>query len=202
MQLGLSEKQGESLVRLARRAIEKYLIDGEITDEKTEDKKLMEKSGVFVTLYKYPEKLLRGCIGFPYPVYPLWEAVKKAAIASAVEDPRFPPLSLSELPTVIIEISVLTMPERLDVESPEKLLSLIEIGKHGLIVKRGVRSGLLLPQVATEYGWDEEAFLSETCLKAGLPEDCWRKKGTEIYRFEAEIFEEVRPLGPVKRVSR
>jgi len=200
MQSGLSEKQGESLVRLARRAIERYLIDREIIDEKTEDERLMEKSGVFVTLYRYPEKLLRGCIGFPYPVYPLWEAVKRAAIAAALEDPRFPPLSLSELPKIVIEVSVLTVPERIDAEL-EELPSLIEIGKHGLIVKRGVRSGLLLPQVATEYGWDQETFLSETCLKAGLPEDCWKKKGTEIYRFEAEIFEEVRPLGPVKRVS-
>jgi len=200
MQSGLSEKQGESLVRLARRAIERYLIDREIIDEKTEDERLMEKSGVFVTLYRYPEKLLRGCIGFPYPVYPLWEAVKRTAIAAALEDPRFPPLSLSELPKIVIEVSVLTVPERIDAEL-EELPSLIEIGKHGLIVKRGVRSGLLLPQVATEYGWDQETFLSETCLKAGLPEDCWKKKGTEIYRFEAEIFEEVRPLGPVKRVS-
>jgi hypothetical protein len=200
MQSGLSEKQGESLVRLARRAIERYLIDRKIVDEKTEDERLMEKSGVFVTLYRYPEKLLRGCIGFPYPMYPLWEAVKRAAIAAAVEDPRFPPLSLSELPAVVIEVSVLTVPERLDAKL-EELPSLIEIGKHGLIVKRGVRSGLLLPQVATEYGWDQETFLSETCLKAGLSEDCWKKKGTEIYRFEAEIFEEVRPLGPVKRVS-
>jgi len=199
----LTLEEGTSLVRLARRSIERYLIDGKIPEDRTSNPKLMRKSGVFVTLYKYPGKMLRGCIGFPYPVYPLWEATKRAAISAAVEDPRFYPLTLDELPDIIIEVSVLTTPERIDdlAENRSEIPKLIKIGIHGLIVKRGIFSGLLLPQVATEFGFNEEIFLDETCRKAGLEPGCWKSEDTEIYRFEAEIFEETKPLGEVIRIG-
>ncbi len=199
----LTLEEGASLVRLARRSIERYLMDARIPENQTSNPRLMKKSGVFVTLYRYPEKMLRGCIGFPYPVYPLWEATKRAAISAAVEDPRFRPLSLDELPDIIIEVSVLTPPERIDnlVEDRLEIPRLIKTGSHGLIVKRGMFSGLLLPQVATEFGFSEEVFLDETCRKAGLEPGCWRDENTEVYRFEAEIFEEIRPLGEVVKIE-
>ncbi len=126
--------------------------------------------------------MLRGCIGTIEPLNPLYETVAEMAIASAVRDPRFPPLSLEELPFVTIEISVLSPLEK--VENIEE----IETGKHGLLVRRGFFSGLLLPQVATEYGWDRETFLEHTCLKAGLPPSAWQDERTEIYKFTAEVF--------------
>lgn len=125
---------------------------------------------------------LRGCIGFPYPVKPLAEAVQEAAVGAALQDPRFPPLRAEELSALEIEISVLTPPKSLEP-------SQVKVGVHGLIVSRGGRSGLLLPQVAMEYGWDAPTFLAQTCLKAGLPKDAWRKDA-ELSAFEAQVFSE------------
>jgi AmmeMemoRadiSam system protein A len=143
---------------------------------------LREKRGTFVTLWT---EGLRGCIGFPYPVKPLAQAVQEAAVAAAFQDPRFPPLAPEEWPQVGIEISVLTVPKSID---PSR----IRVGIHGLIVNRGGRSGLLLPQVAMEYRWDAETFLGQTCVKAGLPSDAW-KRGAEIFSFEAQVFGDPSP---------
>lgn len=140
---------------------------------------LREKRGVFVTLW---EEDLRGCIGFPYPVKPLFLAVQEAAVSAALEDPRFPPLDLEELSLLQIEISVLTEPKPIE---PEE----VKIGVHGLIVRQGNRSGLLLPQVAMDHHWDAESFLSQTCVKAGLPPDTWKKR-TGLFAFEAQVFSE------------
>jgi AmmeMemoRadiSam system protein A len=117
-------------------------------------------------------------------VKPLYQTVAEMAVAAAVEDPRFPPLTLDELPLITIEISVLSPLE--EVEDVEE----IEVGKHGLYIIRGFYRGLLLPQVATEYNWDRETFLQHTCLKAGLPTDCWQDQETKIYKFSAEVFGE------------
>ena len=198
----IQDAWGEFLVHLARKAIEYYLETGkEIEPPENTPLELWEKMGVFVTLNRYkvpPQQALRGCIGFPYPLYPLVKAAIKAAIYAAVDDPRFPPLSLDELDDITIEVSVLTPPEL--VESPPKERpQKIKVGKDGLIIKKGIYSGLLLPQVPIEWGWDEEEFLSETCWKAGLPPDCWMNENTEVYRFTAEIFEEEHPNGSVKR---
>ncbi len=115
---------------------------------------------------------------------PLLETVIEAAEASAFHDPRFPPLDKRELPGISIDISVLSEPR------PLASLDEIQVGTHGLIVRRGLRSGLLLPQVATEYGWDRDTFLTHTCFKAGLPGDAWRAPDTEIELFSAEVFGE------------
>ncbi len=140
---------------------------------------LREKRGVFVTLWTDD---LRGCIGFPYPVKPLAEAVQEAAVSSALQDPRFPPVRGEELSHIEIEISVLTPPKPI-------LPDQIKVGVHGLIVAQGNRSGLLLPQVAVDYGWDVETFLSQTCVKAGLPPGAWKGKAN-LSGFEAQIFSE------------
>ncbi|HSR13350.1 MAG TPA: AmmeMemoRadiSam system protein A, partial [Thermodesulfobacteriota bacterium] len=123
-----------------------------------------------------------GCIGTIQPSKPLYQVIGDMAAAAAFEDSRFEPLGAGELKDLDIEISVLTPLERM--KDPGE----IEIGKHGLYVKKGFYSGLLLPQVATDFKWDRETFLEETCRKAGLPKDAWKGKGTEIYLFSADIF--------------
>ena len=140
---------------------------------------------------------LRGCIGYPEPVYPLVEATIKAAIAAATQDPRFYPVSLKELGHCIIEVSVLTKPELLKVDSPKEYPEKVEVGRHGLIVERGLARGLLLPQVPVDEGWTSEEFLSHTCMKAGLMPDCWLDEETKIYTFEGIVFAETSPKGEV-----
>ncbi|MFN3504796.1 MAG: AmmeMemoRadiSam system protein A [Caldimicrobium sp.] len=142
---------------------------------------LYEKRGVFVTLLK--KGALRGCMGSLFPEHPLYEEIVEVALNSAFKDPRFPPLEEKELSEVEIEISLLTPMKR---AKPED----IEVGKHGIYIKKGFYRGILLPQVAVEYNWDKETFLKHTCLKAGLPEDCYLDPEVEIYIFTAEIFRE------------
>jgi hypothetical protein len=146
-----------------------------------------EKRGVFITISKMGE--LRGCIGLPYPVMPLGEAIEHAAAAAALEDPRFPPVKKEELGDISLEVTILTVPVTLEA-SPSQRPRKIEIGRHGLIVRGMGTSGLLLPQVATEYGWDTTTFLEHTCIKAGLSEDCWKNGSVEFLTFEGQIFSE------------
>lgn len=163
--------------------------------------KLLQPCGVFVTInsVRNGEKELRGCIGLPYPSAPLAQAVIESAISSATQDPRFNPLSLKELSRVVFEVSVLTPPRMIEADKPDEYPSKIKVGEDGLIVERGVFRGLLLPQVPVEWEWDEEEYLCQCCIKAGLPPDNWLLKGTRIYEFHAIIFEEEKPEGEVKR---
>ena len=144
-----------------------------------------EKRGVFVTLEKGGD--LRGCIGFPLPVLPLGEAIRDAAISAAFDDPRFPPVREAEYPLLSVDVTVLSVPVPLPGE-PAARADLVEVGRHGLIVRCRGRSGLLLPQVATEFGWDAREFLSHTCQKAGLPFQCWSTSGCEVLVFEGQVF--------------
>lgn len=195
----LTIDEGKFLVRLARRTIEHYLRTGKKLPQPKVPEKLRERRGVFVTLEKRGE--LRGCIGYPLPVLALVEAVIDSAISSAVSDPRFPPLELEELPDTTIEVSVLTLPEEIKVSDPRDYPKNIQIGKHGLIVEWRGYSGLLLPQVPVEWGWDAEEFLSQTCMKAGLMPDCWLDEGVKISRFSAQIFAEKSPGGEIEEIS-
>jgi hypothetical protein len=145
------------------------------------------KRGVFVTLTRNGS--LRGCIGLPYPVMPLGEAIEHAAKAAALEDPRFPPVSKDELASIALEVTILTVPVPLLCEPAERPAN-VKVGKHGLIVRGMGTSGLLLPQVATEYGWDSITFLDHTCEKAGLSGKCWTSKNIELMTFEGQIFSE------------
>jgi uncharacterized protein (TIGR00296 family) len=200
MTFDLTLDEGTYLVRLARKTIEGSF-RGEKVDLTDAPEKTSEICGVFVTINRLRggEKDLRGCIGYPYPIKPLVEAVHDVAYAAAFEDPRFPKLIQSELGEITVEVSVLTPPESIKVKKPELYASMVRVGVDGLIVKRGGRSGLLLPQVATEWGWDSEEFLSQCCIKAGLPADSWLFTGTEVSRFQAIIFAEESPGGIVKR---
>ncbi len=200
MTFDLTLPEGTYLVRLARRTIEASFTRKKI-DLSDAPTKTREVCGVFVTLntLRGGGKQLRGCIGYPYPIKPLVEAVNDVAEAAAFEDPRFSRLTQRELGEVAVEVSVLTPPDKVKAEKPEQLPTLIKVGVDGLIAKRGGRSGLLLPQVAPEWGWDAEEFLSQTCVKAGLPPDSWLLPGTEISKFQAIIFAESSPGGEVVR---
>jgi uncharacterized protein (TIGR00296 family) len=183
-----TEEEGEEGLKLARAAIVEQLSkNNRIKVPDNLPVSFEEKRGVFVTLNKYEN--LRGCIGYPYPIFKLGDAIIDAAISAALNDPRFPPVTLDEFKDVTIELTILTTPQVLKVE-PEKLPEQIEIGKHGLIVKRGIYQGLLLPQVATENNWSAEEFLCQTCWKAGLPQDAWLLEDTEVSTFEGQIFKE------------
>ena len=198
----LTLKEGKFLVELARRAVEENLKSRKkISVPESIPKKLLQPCGVFVTInsIKNGKKELRGCIGYPYPTAPLAQAVIDSAISSASQDPRFYPLSLRELEDVVFEVSVLTPPQLIEAEKPSEYPSKIKVGKDGLITERGIFKGLLLPQVPVEWKWDEEEFLCQCCIKAGLPPDGWLLKGTKIYKFQAIIFEEEKPNGEVKR---
>jgi uncharacterized protein (TIGR00296 family) len=193
-----SNEDGEFAVKTARKVVESYLRERKIPDIKFPEK-FEEKSGVFTTISTYPDGELRGCIGFPEPIFPLKKALVESALSAALQDPRFPPLRSEELDKVIFEVSLLTPQEEIKVKKRTELPKKIKIGKHGLIVERGFYKGLLLPQVPVEWGWNEEEFLSQTCWKAGLPMDCWLDDATRIFAFSAEIFEEEEPRGRIRR---
>ncbi len=203
MAFKLSQEEGEYLVRLARGAIDAALGIGKGVTTSEAPEKLREPCGVFVTLnvVEGASHRLRGCIGFPYPLKPLVEAVVDSAVSAALRDPRFSPVTSGEMGSILVEVSVLTPPEKLVVDKPEQYPGLIKIGRDGLIVSRSSNRGLLLPQVPVEWGWDAEDFLTQCCLKAWLPPDAWLLPGTEISKFQAIIFSEEAPKGAVRRVE-
>lgn len=180
----LSQSQRTLLLRIARDSIAAVL-DGRRPDLAAYDvdEQLERPSGAFVTLNERNGDL-RGCIGSIQPVAPLYQAVSQSAINAAFRDPRFYPVTKDELALLHVEISVMGPIERVT------NLDEIVVGRDGLIISRGHYAGLLLPQVATEYGWDRDTFLSQTCVKAGLPADAWRAEGTKIEHFSAEVFGE------------
>lgn len=196
----LSEHDGENIVKTARATVTEYLkTRKKINVDEDFKSKFSYNSGVFVTLNK--KENLRGCIGFPTPVKKLYQSLVDAAIASATEDPRFPPVKYEELNEITFEVTILTSPKEVKVTNPHEYLDKIKVGRDGLIVKWEFGSGLLLPQVPVEYGWNEEEFLNHTCEKAGAPFDCWKDKGTKILQFEGIVFKETKPHGSVEKVS-
>ena len=177
----LSEGQRKRLLEIARSSIANYLKTGNKLEVKETDPVLLQNMGAFVTLHTHGN--LRGCIGNMVGSEPLYLTVRDMAVEAAVGDPRFAPVDESELKDIEIEISVLSPLKR--VNSADD----IQMGIHGVLVKRGLRSGVFLPQVATDTGWSKEEFLSQLCAhKAGLPPDSWKDKGTELYVFTAEVF--------------
>ncbi|MFH1685985.1 MAG: AmmeMemoRadiSam system protein B [bacterium] len=177
----LSSQHKEQLLEIARRSIETYL-HGQAPPDFQVDDLLSRPGAAFVTLKR--EGRLRGCIGYTEAVEPLFKTVSQCAVSAAFSDHRFPPVAASELARITIEISALTPLK------PVGSLDEIEVGRDGLMIIRGRNRGLLLPQVAVEQGWDREAFLENTCRKAGLALDCYRQEATRIFRFQALIFSE------------
>ncbi|NDY42026.1 AmmeMemoRadiSam system protein A [Dissulfurirhabdus thermomarina] len=178
----LTPPERAELLRIAREAIAARFSGKKISLSFRKTPGLEQPRGAFVTLHR--DGALRGCIGCFTTPRPLYETVAEMAISAAFKDPRFPPLQEAELAEVEIEISALTPLRRItDVEE-------IQVGTHGIYLSNGPFHGVLLPQVAVEYGWDRETFLDQTCRKAGLPPGCWRDPATEIHVFSAEIFSE------------
>ncbi len=179
-------EQAKKLINLARDVISAYFEGNEFKVSDDIKNEFSENTGVFVSLY-VGENLI-GCIGFAEPVMPLYQAVIDAAKGAAFEDPRFPPLSRTQFKDLRVELSVLTNPEEIVVKNPSEYPENVEIGKHGLVIKDEFGSGLLLPQVAVEWGWDSKEFLNQTCMKAGLSPDCWNNMKRNVYKFQAQVF--------------
>ncbi len=179
--LPLTDEERKTLLALARQALEEGVGGVKVAKELPDPAPaLMEPRGAFVTLRKQTK--LRGCIGHVLTSEPLYKTVQECAVAAALADPRFAPVTPDEVSSLHIEISVLSVPAEI---APERIV----IGEHGLLITQGRRRGLLLPQVPATWKWDREQFLEETCVKAGLPQDAWRK-GARIEAFTAEVFEE------------
>ena len=177
----LTDLEKKALLELVRETIRGRFAPGKRQSPPAPGPTCAEKRGVFVTLHRGGE--LRGCIGYPLPMKPLWDAVQEMALAAAFEDPRFPAVSANELGEIDIEISVLTLPQ--PVAGPGE----VRVGCDGIIVSKGFQRGLLLPQVPLEQGWDLEQYISYGCRKAGLPADEW-KRGVQIETFQAIVFAE------------
>ncbi len=178
--LGLTKDDKATLYAIARTAIECAAQGKKPPDVEVKSDILKENRGAFVSLHLHGN--LRGCIGHIQPTRPLYKTVQDMAIAAAFQDPRFEPVRADEIDELDIEISVLTPMRRID------NIQEIEIGKHGIYIIKDGYHGLLLPQVATNYGWNKKTFLEHACLKAGLPPDAWTDKDTQIYIFSADIF--------------
>ena len=194
----LSDSDGVVLVKTARKAVTEFLSNGNrMKLESDLEEKFSFNSGVFVTLNN-PDGL-RGCIGFPMPEKKLSHAIIEGAIAAATEDPRFPSVKTNELNDIVFEVTVLTPPVEIDVSDPMEYLEKIKVGRDGLIIRHSFSSGLLLPQVPVEYGWNVEEFLQHTCEKAGLARDTWKNESVKIEKFEGIIFKEETPNGVIVR---
>ena len=177
----LSRDEKLTLLAAARRTIEGYLASGQRPALEATTERLREEAGAFVTLHQGEN--LRGCIGSFTGEGPLLQTVQQMAVAAATRDPRFPSVTADEVPALTLEISVLS-PLRVGTADE------VEVGLHGIFITRGYHRGVLLPQVATEHGWDRETFLDHTCLKAGLPPGTWKDHETTIELFTAEVFGE------------
>ena len=185
----LSDSDGVFLVKTARMAVTEFLSNGKrMKLESEREKKFSFNAGVFVTLNNADG--LRGCIGFPMPDKKLSHGIIDAAIAAATEDPRFSPVKINELSDIVFEVTVLTPPIEITVTDPIEYLQKIKVGRDGLIIRNSFSSGLLLPQVPVEYGWNVEEFLQHTCEKAGLEKDTWKNEKVKIEKFEGIVYKE------------
>jgi AmmeMemoRadiSam system protein A len=178
--LGLTDQEKKYLHNIARSVIESRTTGKPQPAVEAPTRTLEEKRGAFVSLHSKGQ--LRGCIGYIHAVKPLYQTIQDMAIAAAFQDPRFPPLQKNELSELDIELSVLTPMREIDD------IREIQVGTHGLMIVQGNYSGLLLPQVAAEYGWNREEFLAHTCTKAGLPPTAWKDNKAKIFVFSADVF--------------
>lgn len=176
----LTDEERRELLGIARRAVTGWLCEGKVPEERPESDRLLAPGAAFVTLVRRGR--LRGCIGYTEARASLYRTVQECAVAAATEDPRFSPVTAREAETTRFEISVLSPLVPVSAED-------VVVGVHGLMIRKGRNRGLLLPQVADEYGWDRTTFLDQLCAKADLPPDAW-KEGATLYSFTAEVFGE------------
>lgn len=193
MEFQISNEDGQFLIDLARKTITEYITTQHVvTTPSNSPLHLLQPRGVFVTLTTQlaGETMLRGCIGYPEPQLPLLEATISATISAATRDPRFTPISVTELDKIRFEISILTLPILIKVKKAKDYPQHIKIGRDGLIIERGIYKGLLLPQVPIEWNWDTNEFLAHCCEKAGLLSDAWLLPGTKISTFSCILIQE------------
>jgi uncharacterized protein (TIGR00296 family) len=197
-----SISDGERIVKAARYAIELYIKANDFKNDAVERtlSEFTQRHGVFVTIYSYPTKTLRGCIGFIEGVGEMKKQVVDAAIAAATEDPRFVPISPIELESIVIEVSILSGKERIHGDA-EQLKKQVKIGRDGLIITHGYNNGLLLPIVPVEERWNVTQFLDNVCIKAGLPEHTWKQGSAVLYKFSTHVFREKSPGGDIEEVN-
>ena len=193
----ISDEDGKILVKMARTIVTEYLTNNSKIVNNDFKEKFGFKAGVFVSIND--KSGLRGCIGFPLAVKKLSDALTDAAISASTEDPRFPSITQNELNSLVFEVTVLSDTEEISASTPDEIIQQIKIGRDGLIIEKGLQSGLLLPQVPVEYNWNIEDFLNHTCHKAGLSNDSWKEKDTEISKFQGIIFREILPNGEIIR---
>ncbi len=196
----VTDEDGKAAVKLARAVIEKHLGSKGI-DMPDLTPLFSDRYGVFVTLNTYPRRELRGCIGYTEPIMPLKDAINDVAKSASTRDSRFPPVKLTEMGSIIIDVTILTPPKELSYRSADELIGKVVIGRDGLIASRGPFMGLLLPQVPVEWNWDVEEFLSHTCYKAGLPPDAWRDGDVKFKVFSGHVFGELKPGGDIERME-
>ena len=193
----ISDDDGKILVKMARTVVTKYLTNNTKILDHDFKEKFSFNAGVFVTIND--KSGLRGCIGFPFAMKKLSDALTDAAISASTEDPRFSSIRQNELNNLVFEVTVLSDAEEISTSSPEEIIQEVKIGRDGLIIEKDSQSGLLLPQVPVEYNWDVVDFLNHTCHKAGLPNGSWKDKDTKISKFQGIIFREILPNGEIVR---
>ena len=193
----ISDSDGKILVKMARTVVTKYLTNNTKILDHDFKEKFSFNAGVFVTIND--KSGLRGCIGFPFAIKKLSDALTDAAISASTEDPRFSSIRQNELNNLVFEVTVLSDAEEISTSSPEEIIQEVKIGRDGLIIEKDSQSGLLLPQVPVEYNWDVVDFLNHTCHKAGLPNGSWKDKDTKISKFQGIIFREILPNGEIVR---
>ncbi|MHB8358323.1 MAG: AmmeMemoRadiSam system protein A [Thermoplasmataceae archaeon] len=182
----MTPEDGKILLKIARESVEEHILGIRKPEVRSIDTSVRQNAGVFVTLKIHGN--LRGCIGFVEAIYPLYIGVQKAAVYAATDDPRFPPVSKDEVGILEYEVTVLSDTEEIRTGKDVDLNALIVRGVHGLEISRGIRRGLLLPQVMEELNLSPLQFLDETCFKAGMTGRCWEEPGTRVYRFMGKVF--------------
>ena len=182
----MTPEDGKILLKIARESVEEHILGIRKPKVRSIDSSVRQNAGVFVTLKIHGN--LRGCIGFVEAIYPLYIGVQNAAVYAATDDPRFPPVSKDEVGILEYEVTVLSDTEEIRTGKDVDLNALIVRGVHGLEISRGIRRGLLLPQVMEELNLSPLQFLDETCFKAGMTGRCWEEPGTRVYRFMGKVF--------------
>ncbi len=193
---------GRELVEQARHVVESVTSSSRFDKRIAKEQlyRFKQRHGLFVTIEFYPTKALRGCIGFTQPIAPVSDLLVDAAYAAAAEDPRFVPVSRHELDHLVFEVSILTEPEQIKAKGISTIPKEIKVGRDGLIIRYGYKSGLLLPIVAVEEKWSAKQFLDNVCIKAGLPEQTWKVHDVPIFRFSTQVFREKEPRGEVEEI--
>lgn len=197
---GWTLEDGKYLIGISRQAIKHYGLTKNYITIPDAPAKYLVRSGAFVTVKDKNGQLL-GCIGRPYPSGTLLENIIQSAVDAAYYDPRFAPLDPGAADIVLLEVSILSLPEQINFKSPDDLLNQIKVGRDGIIVEWALGSGLLLPQVPVEEKWDVKEYISYGCLKAGADRNLWKRGNLRVYRFTASVFSETEPNGSIISVN-